>query len=92
MEPSEILQVLLDLAREAEIEVRPVGRQGLEAGEPQPGSGIVKLKGRTWVMLSSVDPVAIQLEVLAKALKENAADLLESRHLPPQIRRVLNND
>jgi hypothetical protein len=89
VEPSQILDVLLDLAREAGIEVRAVGRQGLEPGEPQAGSGVVKLKGRVFVMLSSVDPVAIQLEVLARALRENAGDWLEARHLPPAIRALL---
>jgi hypothetical protein len=90
MEPSRILDVLLDLAREADLEVRPVGRGGLEAGESQAASGVVKLKGRVWVMLSSVDPVAIQLEVLAGALRDHAAEWIEQKHLPPAIRDLLD--
>ena len=50
----------------------------------------MKLKGKVFVMLSSVDPVAIQLEILAGALREHAADFLEERHLPPALRELLD--
>lgn len=89
MEPSEILAALLDVARDAGLQVRSVGA-ALEPGLPQPGSGVVKLKGRVYVMLSSVDPVAIQLETLAGALREHAADFVEGRHLPPALRQLLD--
>jgi len=91
MEPSEILAVLLDVAQEAGLQVRPVGRGGLEPGESQPGSAVVRVRGQVWVMLSSVDPVAIQLEVLGRALREHAADWLETRHLPPAVRGVIES-
>ena len=91
MEPSAILEALLDLAREANLEVRPVGRGGLEPGESQPGSAVCRVKGEVWVMLSSIDPVAIQLQVLARALCEHAGDLIEARHLPPAVRSVLES-
>ena len=89
MEPSETLTALLEVAERAGLEVRPVGRKGLEPGEPQPGSGVVRLKGRVFVMLSSVDPVAIQLEILAGALREHAGDWIEQHHLPPVVRALL---
>jgi hypothetical protein len=88
MEPSAILEALLDLARDAGLEVRAVGRGGLEPGELPPGSGVVRVKGDVWVMLSSIDPVAIQLEVLAGALRDHAGDWIEDRHLPPAIRSL----
>jgi hypothetical protein len=87
MEPSQILEALLDVAREAGLEVRPVARS--EPDLPQPGSGIVKLRGRVYVMLSSVDPVTIQLETLARALREHAPAFIEEHHLPPALRRLL---
>ena len=87
MEPSAILEALLEVAREAGLEVRGVERG--EPGLPQPGSGVVKLKGRVFVMLSSVDPVAIQLEVLAAALRDHAAGTIADRHLPPALRALL---
>lgn len=89
MEPSQILEALLEVARQAGLEVRPVGRGGLEPGEPQAGSGVVRLKGRVYVMLSSIDPVAIQLEVLARAVREHAGDWIEGHHLPPAVRDLL---
>ena len=89
MESSAILEALLDLARDAGLEVRAVGRGGLEPGESPPGSGVVRVKGDVWVMLSSVDPVAIQLEVLAAALRDHAADWIEGRYLPPAVRTLL---
>jgi hypothetical protein len=87
VEPSAILEALLEVAREAGLEVRAVERG--EPDLPQPGSGVVKLKGRVFVMLSSVDPVAIQLEVLAAALREHAAGAIADRHLPPALRALL---
>ncbi len=88
MEPSAILEALLDVARDAGLEVRAVGRDGLEPGESPPASGVVRVKGNVWVMLSSVDPVAIQLEVLAGALRDHAAEWIEDRYLPPAVRSL----
>jgi hypothetical protein len=90
VEPSAVLAALLDLAHEVGLEVRAVGRSGLEAGEVPPGSAVCRVKGAVWVMLSSVDPVAVQLEVLASALRENAADLIADRHLAPALRELLD--
>jgi hypothetical protein len=91
MEPSQVLEALLDVAREAGLEVRPVGKAGLEPGESPPASAVCRVKGRVWVMLSSVDPVAIQLEVLASALRAHARDAIERRHLPPAVRALLES-
>ncbi len=89
MEPSEILEALLEVAQQAGLEVRSVSRG--EPDLPQPGSGVVKLKGRVFVLLSSVDPVAIQLEILAGALREHASEWIEERHLPPAVRSLLED-
>ena len=89
MEPSQILEALLDLARDAGLEVRGVSRGNLEGGESPPGSAVVRVKGDVWVMLSEVDPVTLQLEVLAGALRVHAADVVEDRYLPPAIRALL---
>ena len=89
MEPSEILEALLDVARDAGLRVRGVGRQGLETGESVPASGVVRLKGEIWILLSDTDPVAIQLEVLAGALRAHASDFVSRRYLPPAVRALL---
>jgi hypothetical protein len=90
MEPSEILEALLDIARQAGLEVRGVGRSGLEAAESPPASGVVRVRGDVWVMLSSADPVAVQLDVLAGALRTHAADAVADRYLPPAVRALLD--
>ena len=92
MEPSAILEALLELAREVGLEVRAVGRAGLEAGESPPGSAVCRVKGDVWVMLSSIDPVAVQLGVLAAAIRNHAGDLIADRHLPPAVRELLDSE
>jgi len=90
VEASEILETLLELARDAGLRVRGVGRRGLEAGETVPTSGVVRLKGEIWVLLSETDPVAIQLDVLAGALRTHAAEFVAGRYLPPAVRALLD--
>ena len=89
MEPSEIMTVLLDLAREADLEIRNVGPSGGEPGEPPPSSAVCRVRDAFWVVLSSADPVAVQLDVIAGALVTHAPELVESRFLPPAVRAVL---
>jgi len=89
MTASEIVQELLALAAEANLEVRVVGRQGRVEGEPPPTSAVCRVRGAVWVVLSAVDPVEVQLDVLAKALRANAGHLLETRYLPPAVRQRL---
>ena len=89
MESSEIMTVLLDLAQEAGLEVRNVGASGREPGEPSPSSAVVRVRDAFWVMLSAADPVAVQLSVVAGALREHAPELIEERFLPPAVRALL---
>jgi hypothetical protein len=89
MEPSEIMAVLLDLAREAGIEVRSVGPGGGEAGAPPLTSAVCRVRDSFWVMLSSDDPVAVQLDVMASALREHAPDVVGDRFVPPAVRELL---
>ena len=88
MQPADLMQALLDLADEVSLEVRVV-RSGAE-GEPPPSSGVVRVKGRVWVVLSSVDPVDVQIEVLARALIADAGDALDDRYVAPAVREVLD--
>lgn len=86
MEPSEIMTVLLDLAREAQLEVRNVDASRAEVGEAVPASAVCRVRGAVWVVLSSADPVAIQLAVLGSAIREHAGELIETRYLAPAVR------
>ena len=91
MEPSEILEALLDLAREAKLEVRPVSAGAGEVGLMPPTSAVCRVRGAVWVMLSSADPVSIQLRVLAEALREHAVGVSEAHFLPPAVRAALED-
>jgi hypothetical protein len=50
------------------------------------------VKGDVWVMLSSVDPVIVQLEVLASAVRDHAAHVIADRYLPPAVRELLDSE
>lgn len=89
MEPSEIMAVLLDLAREADLEVRSVGPDSGEAGAPPLSSAVCRVRDSFWVMLSSADPVAVQLDVMASALRQYAPEVIGDRFLPPAVRALL---
>jgi len=83
------MQALMDLAGAVGLEVRVVGRG--EAGDSPPASAVCKVRGELWVVLSSNDPTDVQLEVLARALRENAAELIEDSYLPPAVRSLLES-
>jgi hypothetical protein len=87
MELAEQLARLAELARELELEVREV-RRGVE-GEPAPASGVCRVRGRTWVVLATGDPIERRIEVLAGALESHAGRELEGRYLPPAVRERL---
>jgi len=87
MHAADLLDQLGDLARAAGIEVRMIARAG--PGEPETPSGTCRVKGALWVLLSEADSLDDRADVLAAALASHAADLLESRYLPPAIRERL---
>jgi hypothetical protein len=89
MDESQILESLIELAAEAGMRIRIGGRRGLAEDLPPVASGVCRLRGELWVVLSSSESPAIQIETLADALREHAAPLLESRHLPPAVRAYL---
>lgn len=90
MEPAEVLERLLDLARDAGLRVE---RGRAEGGDGLPGtsSGICRLRGELWVVLIDSDPLLQRLEVLAEALRDQAPDLLETRYVPPAVRSWLES-
>jgi hypothetical protein len=53
---------------------------------------VCRVRGRVWVVLSSSDPVAIQLGVLGAALRDHASELVEARYLAPAVRAFLGPD
>lgn len=88
MQTAELMKSLLDLAAEVGLEVRVV-RPGLGEGDAPVSSGLVRVKGRVWVVLSRSDPADAQIAVLARALVAEAGEALEARWLPPAVRSAL---
>jgi hypothetical protein len=86
MDDTQILEVLLELASETGVEVRIAGRTPRGAEEPPLASGVCKVRGVMWVVLSGAETVAVQIDVLAGALGRYSRDELEDRHLPPAVR------
>lgn len=89
MQPAELMEALLEIAASAEIEVRSA-RPGAPAdGDWIIESGVCRLRGKLFVVLSPSDSVDEQLDVLARALREHAPEALEGRYLPPAVRARL---
>ena len=89
MDDAELMEALRALAREAGIEVRGAGRSGGDSESP-PASGVCRVRGAVWVVLSASDPLETQLDVLADALRTHASALIEGRYLLPAVRARLS--
>ncbi len=92
MEALEIHQALVDLAREAGLELRVMsGGRGGE-GEPLAESGVCRLRDKVIVVLSGSDSVEERISVLVSALQTFAPEILQGRYLAPLIRSRLFPD
>lgn len=86
MDPAEVLAFLVDLSREAGLQVRSV------AGAPTElpvRSGVCRLRDGIFVILAAADPVEDRIAALAQALREHRPAALEGRYLPPAVRERL---
>lgn len=90
MEAHDILEVLLELAAEAGIRVKVAGREARGAESLPLASGVCRVRGELWVVLSSGEPVQAQIATLGAALRTHAGELVETRHVPPAVRAVLD--
>jgi hypothetical protein len=90
MEPSEVLEALLELAAEVKLEVRVLRGQNPADTDFIPTSACCRVKGKAWVVLSPNDPVDLHIGVLAEGLRNEAGTVLGARYLPPAIRRLLD--
>jgi len=89
MESRDLLEALLELARELGLEVRIAGQGDLS---PQT-SGVCRLRGSIWVVLSTADPIEHQIDALAEGLRADCTKSLEGRFLPPALReRIFAED
>ncbi len=83
MERRELLELVLDLARETGLEVRR------EPAAAALRSGVCRVRGAVWIVLCAADPLEEHLAVAAAALREHAGAQLESRYVPPAVRELL---
>ena len=91
MNPEELHGELAALAREAGFELRRGGERVGDTDLPL-HSGVCRLRGRIWVVLATGDSTEERIATLADALRNHAADWLESRYLPPAVRERLVDD
>jgi hypothetical protein len=89
MEPSQLLETLLELADSVGLAVQRVGRQPAFEGLSPSSSGTCKVRGKVRVLLADSDPLEARISVLARALREDAGEALEERFLPPAVRACL---
>ncbi|MDJ0787157.1 MAG: hypothetical protein QNK05_10160 [Myxococcota bacterium] len=85
MEPSQLLEELLALARELGIEVRSLGGQG----DLPAHSGACMLRGRPCLWLDPNEPLLDRIDATAGALRLFASEELEGRFLAPALRELI---
>jgi len=90
MDEKDVLEVLFELAAEAGIRVKVAGRGAGGADAGPLASGVCRVRGELWVVLSSSEPVGAQIRTLAWALRAHAPALIEERHLAPAVRAALD--
>ena len=88
MDEVELRDALVELSREAKLEVR-----WLAAGSNElvSSSAVCRVREAIWVVLAASDPLAAQISVLVEALRAHAGELLAGRYLPPAIRELLGD-
>jgi hypothetical protein len=86
VDPAEVLAFLVELSREAGLQVRSAGAS---AAEPALRSGVCRLRDGIFVILAAGDSVEDRIAALAQALREHRPAALEGRYLPPAVRERL---
>jgi hypothetical protein len=89
VESAQLLAALIELARDAGLHVRALGAGPVGDAAPPATSGVCRVRGELWVLLTDADPLNRRVEVLAGALCDCAPDLVERHYLPPAVRECL---
>lgn len=90
MPVKELLEGLLELAHEAELEVRVLSAQAAAAENAPTQSAAARVGARIWVVLASNDPPEHQARILAGALARHRAAFLEERFVTPGLRDFID--
>jgi len=89
MDSAEVLEFLIDLARDTGLEVRRVPARQASDSEPPARSGVCRVRGRLFVLLAAADSVEDRIAALAGGLRALDPSVLEGRWLPPAVRERL---
>jgi hypothetical protein len=92
MNQGELLQRLVELAEAAGLRVRPIRGTSGSDGEPAAASGLCRVRGELWIVLSNNDSLEDRVAVVAAALRREASEWLQSRYLPPALRDRIYSD
>ena len=89
MEPSDLLEALLELADRARLEIRVLSPSSA-AGEFTPTeSAACRVGDRVWVVLAPDDPPSSQAEALARALARYRLEFVETHYVAPGVREFI---
>jgi hypothetical protein len=88
VEGEALLDFLVELAREAGVQVRVIPRASSEMDLP-PRSGVCRIRGAPWLLLAAGEPLEDRIEAAVSAVRSHASGVLEGRYLPPAIRERL---
>lgn len=89
MEPSVLLEGLLELADRAQLEVRVLPRSDSHGDFRPSESAACRVGERIWVVLAPNDPSSHQAHVLGEALRRFRAKFLEDTFVTPGVREFL---
>src|SRR5262249_2232211 len=90
--PADVLDALVARWREAGLEVRRVRGIPEAPGEPPARSGLCRVRGAPWLVLSDADGLDERIAAAADALRRSAPDLVAARYLPPAVRERLADE
>ncbi len=89
MERAELLDALLELARNLGIAVRRQTLRAAAVDERLPTTGLCRINGEPILLVMDHEPIEDRIATVALALRQTAGDALEDRYLPPRIRETL---
>ena len=90
MRDKDLLEGLLELAHDAELEVRVLSNHAASAENAPTQSAAARVGARIWVVLAPNDPPQHQARVLAETLARHRAEFLEERFLAPAFREFID--
>ena len=93
MDAAAILDRLIELAQEAGLRVRVIPASAAREGERLLESGLCRIGGQWWLVLSAGEPIDARIESSVRALRQHVGSAwLDDRYLPPAVRERFDAD